>query len=195
MKQGKREELKEHFRRWAIERLRSVPPGRARMEDRKLRERLRTHLQKRKIKRVLLYLPLTLEVDLRPLIAELRRKRVEVYVPFMEGASFRPVKYRLPLHKKRFGIYEPKNSRQYRARKIDIAVVPIVGTDPTLRRIGFGKGFYDRFFEKEKPHIKEIIFIQRRFCRTTFVVTERHDIRADVLIAGKSAGDFPFPGE
>jgi 5-formyltetrahydrofolate cyclo-ligase len=126
-----------------------------------------------------------MEVDLRPLILELRRRSVEVYVPFMEGPSFRPVKYRLPLQKKRFGIYEPKNSRQYRPRKIDVAVVPIVGTDPTLRRIGFGKGFYDRFFENEKRNIEEVIFIQRRLCRSPYVITEQHDVRADILIAGQ----------
>jgi 5-formyltetrahydrofolate cyclo-ligase len=180
-----RQEWKERFRRRAIGVLRSIPRGRARMEDRRLLAKLRRHLKGRRLRRVLLYVPLGLEVDLRPLIGELRRRGVEVLVPFMEGPSFRPVKYRLPLEKKRFGIYEPKNSRQYRPEKIDIAVVPIVGTDPTLRRIGFGKGFYDRFFEKEKRNIGEVIFLQRRLCRSPYVLTQPHDVRADLLIAGR----------
>lgn len=181
----KRREKKERFRRAAIAALRAVTPGRARLEDRRLRERLRARLGTRRLTRVLLYLPLSLEVDLRPLIAELRRRGVEVYVPLMEGASFRPVKYRLPLQRKRFGIYEPKYSRQYRPRKIDVAVVPIVGTDPTMRRIGFGKGFFDRFFEEEKRNIQEIIFIQRRLCYSPVVITEEHDVGADAVIAGR----------
>jgi len=187
---GESREWKERFRREALKALRAVPRGRARMEDRRLLERLRRYFSGRKLQRVLLYLPLGMEVDIRPLIGELRRRGVEVYVPLMEGASFRPVKYRLPLQKKRFGIYEPKNSRQYRAGKIDIAVVPIVGTDPTMRRIGFGKGFYDRFFEKEKKNIGEIVFIQRRLCRSPRIVTERHDVRGDLLITGKKVS-FP----
>ena len=178
-------EAKKAFRRAALDCLRSIPRGRARMEDRRLLARLRRHLRERRLRRVLLYLPLKMEVDVRPLIGELRRRGVEVYVPLMEGPSFRPVKYRLPLRKRRFGIYEPKHSRQYRPKKIDIAVVPIVGTDPTLRRIGFGKGFYDRFFEKEKRHIEEIIFLQRRLCRASRVLTEAHDVRADLLFAGR----------
>jgi 5-formyltetrahydrofolate cyclo-ligase len=127
-----------------------------------------------------------MEVVIRPLIAEFRRRGVEGYVPLMEGASFRPVKYRLPLRRKRFGIYEPKYSRQYRPRKIDAAVVPIVGTDPTMRRIGFGKGFFDRFFEEEKRNIQEIIFIQRRLCYSPVVITEGHDVRADTILAGRT---------
>jgi 5-formyltetrahydrofolate cyclo-ligase len=181
----KRKERKERFRKAAITALRSVAPGRARLEDRRLRERLRAHLFARRPARVLLYLPLPMEVDIRPLIAEFRRRGVEVYVPLMEGASFRPVKYRLPLRRKRFGIYEPKYSRQYRPRKIDAAVVPIVGTDPTMRRIGFGKGFFDRFFEEEKRNIEEIIFLQRRLCYSPVVITEEHDVRADRVIAGR----------
>jgi 5-formyltetrahydrofolate cyclo-ligase len=157
------------------------------MEDRRLLAQLRSLILERHPRRVLLYLPLKLEVDVRPLIGELRRRGVEVYVPLMEGPSFRPVKYRLPLRKRRFGIYEPKHSKQYRPGKIDIAVVPIVGTDPTLRRIGFGKGFYDRFFEKEKRQIEEIIFVQRRLCRASRILTESHDVRADILIAGRPA--------
>jgi 5-formyltetrahydrofolate cyclo-ligase len=156
------------------------------MEDRRILAELRRYLSERSLRRVLFYLPLPMEVDLRPLIGELRRRGVEVLVPFMEGPSFRPVKYRLPLRKKRFGIREPKNSRQYRPRKIDVAVVPIVGTDSTGRRIGFGRGFYDRFFEKERKNIQEIIFVQRRLCRSPEIVTERHDVRADRIVAGKT---------
>jgi 5-formyltetrahydrofolate cyclo-ligase len=189
MKAGER---KERFRRAAIRALRAVSPGRARLEDHRLRERLRAHLGARRLSRVLLYLPLPMEVDLRPLIAELRKRGVEVYVPLMEGASFRPVKYRMPLRRKRFGIYEPKYSRQYRPRKIDIAVVPIVGTDPTWRRVGFGKGFFDRFFEVEKRNIQEIIFIQRRLCYSPVVITERHDVRADTIIAGRAVDLGPL---
>ena len=35
----------------------------------------------------------------------------------MEGESFRLVKYRLPLIKKKFGIMEPKDSKQYKNKK------------------------------------------------------------------------------
>lgn len=102
-------------------------------------------------------------------------------MPFMEGSSFRLVKYRLPLRKKRFGIKEPLDSRQYRIKQIDIAIVPIVGVDVTHRRVGFGKGFYDRFFEKNRKNIKQIIFVARELCYAKEVVTDHYDIEADMI--------------
>ena len=185
---------KREFRKAALAYLCSRGGVRARVKDRKITNMLDELIDRRRPGTVMLYLPMGMEVDVRPLIRRLRRRGVTVLVPFMEGESFRLVKYRLPLQKKRFGIYEPKFSKQYRPKVIDIAIVPIVGTDPTGRRVGFGKGMYDRFFEKEKHNIREILFVQRHLCYSPHVVTDRYDIQADVLIGGRGSafvGDFP----
>jgi 5-formyltetrahydrofolate cyclo-ligase len=130
----------------------------------------------------MLYLPLGTEVDLYPLIKQLRKEKRALYVPFMEGKSFRLVKYRYPLETKRFGIKEPKNSKQYRTKKLDIAIVPIVGMDVTHRPVGFGKGMYDRFFEKEIKNISKIVFVARELCYSKEKITDHYDIEADVVI-------------
>ena len=121
-----------------------------------------------------------MEVNILPLINELRKKRIcEVYVPYMVGKTFKAVKYRLPLKKKRFGIKEPNNSNL--KADIDFAIVPIVGTDETNRRVGFGRGMYDRYFEKLKK--KPItIFTQLTLCKSKLEVTSSHDIKADFII-------------
>lgn len=181
------QEAKARFRREALARLRTLSPAQRRRADYAVSRALEKRIVERKARRVLLYLPLPTEVDIRKLIARLRRAGVRVYVPFMEGESFRLVQYRLPLRRKRFHVYEPNYSKQYRPRKIEIAVVPVVGIDPTLRRIGFGKGYYDRFFEKEKKNIQEIIFLQRRLCCAREIITQSHDIAADCLIAHRLA--------
>lgn len=67
----------------------------------------------------------------------------------MQGESFKMVPFRLPLKKKKFGIYEAGNSLRD-IKNIDVAIVPVVGVDGNLQRVGFGKGMYDRFFEKLK---------------------------------------------
>jgi len=139
-------------------------------------------IQKNKAKKIMLYLPLGTEVNLFPLIKQLRREKRMLYVPFMEGKSFRLVKYRLPLEKKRFGIKEPKDSKQYRIKQIDMAIVPIVGLDVTCRRVGFGKGMYDRFFEKEIKNINKIVFVARVMCYSGEIVTDNHDVKADMTI-------------
>jgi len=131
---------------------------------------------------ILLYLPLKMEVNIYPLIAQLRKEHKQIYVPFMEGKSFRLVKYRLPLRQKQFGIKEPNDSKQYRNKKIDLAIVPIVGVDATLRRVGFGKGMYDRFFEKEYKNINKVVFVARELCYAKEVITDHYDVKADIIL-------------
>jgi len=117
-----------------------------------------------------------------PLIRRLRREGIVVLVPFMEGESFRLVKYRLPLQTKKYGVKEPKFSKQYRKKMIAFAIVPIVGTDRSLRRIGFGKGMYDRFFASYNKEIEEIVFIQRILCQSRVSITDDYDVGADRII-------------
>ncbi len=119
------------------------------------------------------------EVDIRPLFRHLRGRR-KIYVPFMEGKSFKLVQYRLPLQKKRFGLYEPKNSHFFMT-KIDMAIVPVVGVDGRFRRVGFGKGMYDRFFASlgRKPLT---IFVQLAKCHTKEKITDDYDVQADIYI-------------
>ena len=183
---------KSQFRRVAISRLRNIPTSRAKSLDHRVNIGLKKIIDSMNIESVMVYIPLGMEVDINPLIKYLRAKGVNLYVPFMEGKSFILVKYRLPLIKKRFGIYEPKISRQYRKRDIDLAIVPIVGTDKTLRRVGFGKGMYDRFFENSSRYINRVIFVQRLFCINSSIITQEHDVASDLLISSKGYIDKRF---
>ncbi len=132
-----------------------------------------------KFKNILLYIPLASEVDCMQLIKKIRPK-VDIYVPFMEGVSFKMVRFRLPLSRKKFNIKEPKNSFA-RTPKIDLAIVPVLGVDGAFKRIGFGKGMYDRFFESLQSSPK-VVFVQLGECFTEEFICESHDIRADIYI-------------
>jgi 5-formyltetrahydrofolate cyclo-ligase len=134
-------------------------------------------------KNILFFIPMKDEVDIHWVLRKLRREGKNIFVPFMEDLSFKMVKYALPLKKKRFSILEPVN-KQKTLSKIDLAIVPIVGIDYTFRRIGFGKGMYDRFFAslKYKP---KIVFIQLKPCVSKYVVTDYYDIKADEYISFK----------
>ncbi len=144
-------------------------------------KKLEKFIKESESKNILLYIPLGIEVDVRPLIKTLRKKKnINVYVPFMEKDSFKIVKYRLPLHRKKFNILEPNNSF-LKPNKIDIAVVPVVGIDSLNKRIGYGKGMYDRFFDRldYKP---TIIFTQLVLCKSKEILSDNYDIQADYII-------------
>ena len=173
---------KKLFRRQSLAKLKQAQIRLHYQKDYFVMKKLYAAVRRENIRSILLYIPLGIEVDITPMIRLFRREKRLLYVPFMEGESFSLVKYRLPLEKKQFGIREPKYSRQYRKRKIDLAIVPIIGTDPTLRRVGFGKGMYDRFFEREQKNIKKTVFISRKLCWSSQVVTGHYDISADMII-------------
>lgn len=173
---------KKAFRCSCLERLNKVSQRGAYARDKKLLERLYDEIAWNNANTIMLYLPLKMEVDLNSLIKQLRKEKRKLYVPFMEGESFRLVKYRLPLERKKFGIKEPKDSKQYRIKRLDMAIVPIVGLDSTQRRVGFGKGMYDRFFEREKINIKQTVFIARELCYSKEIITDKYDIQADMII-------------
>ena len=173
---------KKSFRSHCIKRLKQADNIRKIKKDKEVLAKLYKIIQEERAINIMLYLPMEMEVNLYPLIVQLRKEQKNLYVPFMEGKSFRLVKYRLPLRKKRFGILEPIDSKQYRKKNIDIAIVPIVGTDCTHRRVGFGRGMYDRFFEKEQFNIKKIIFVARELCSSHDVVTDHYDVKGDMIL-------------
>ena len=177
-----KEHRKQAFRKGCLEELKKLSSSRTYVKDKHILDTLYQHITQSNAHNIMLYLPLGMEVNIYPLIRRLRKEKKNLYVPFMEGASFRLVKYRLPLFKKQFGIKEPNDSKQYRKKQIDIAIVPIVGVDATHRRVGFGKGMYDRFFEKNIKNIKQVVFVARTLCYAKEVVTDHYDVKADMIV-------------
>ncbi len=174
------------FRKICIERAKRRKNVNTYKQDKLVNRRLYEYIKRVKANSIMLYIPLKIEVNIYSLINRLRKEKKVVLVPFMEGKSFRLVKYRLPLKKKQFGVKEPKTSNKYN-KKIDLAIVPIIGTDRTLRRVGFGKGFYDRFFEKNHKNITEILFVGREYCVSSKVITDEHDVEGDFYITPKNS--------
>ena len=134
-------------------------------------------------KNILIFIPLKNEPDIRWVINKLRREKKNIFVPFMEDLSFKMVKYTLPLKKKKFSILEPLNKNKTLS-KIDLAIVPIVGMDKSFKRIGFGKGMYDRFFARLSYRPK-IVFVQLKPCISKEILTDDFDIAADEYISFK----------
>ncbi len=50
------------------------------------------------------------------------------------------------------GIPEPKKGKVVAADKIDVVFVPLLAADKKGNRVGYGKGFYDRFLRKCVPN-------------------------------------------
>ncbi|MDP1785678.1 MAG: 5-formyltetrahydrofolate cyclo-ligase [Sulfuricurvum sp.] len=170
---------KSDFRSTCLERLRNLSTAGKLYRDARVNHYLINILRKEKGKRILFYWPFGFEADIRKTIWALRSKK-SLYLPFMDGVSFKMVPLRLPLERKAFGIYEPRFSH-LTIKLIDVAIVPVVGVDGSFCRIGFGKGMYDRFFPtlKAKPLT---IFIQSCRCQTSVKLCDDYDISGNLLI-------------
>ncbi|MDY0089556.1 MAG: 5-formyltetrahydrofolate cyclo-ligase [Flavobacteriaceae bacterium] len=55
-----------------------------------------------------------------------------------------------------YGIPEPVNGLEVPVSKIDVVFVPLLAYDKKGNRVGYGKGFYDRFLQKCRPDVIKI---------------------------------------
>ena len=55
-----------------------------------------------------------------------------------------------------YGIPEPINGIEIDTKKIDLVFVPLLISDEKKYRVGYGKGFYDRFLAECKLDVKTI---------------------------------------
>lgn len=148
-------------------------------------------LQTLQAKNILLYAPFVFEADIWELIWRLKRQKKKIFLPFIQDLSFKMLPLHLPLQKNRFGIFESKYSN-FNLAKIDTAVIPVFGIDAKFRRVGFGKGMYDRFFShnhKITLHNKKgvcKVFVSRTPCISPRVITQSFDIKGDYFVTALS---------
>ena len=100
----------------------------------------------------MVYLALPQEVQTTRIIAQARVWQKRVAVPVVQGNSLAAVE--LPddpaqLQRGRFGILEPSGTQVViPPEEIDCVMVPGVAFDYRGGRLGFGKGYYDRFLSR-----------------------------------------------
>ena len=61
-----------------------------------------------------------------------------------------------PLAMNRWGITEPQHGKEVPSELIDLVVVPLLAFDKKGHRLGYGKGFYDRFLSGCRSNVKKI---------------------------------------
>lgn len=171
---------KNRFRRSAKEKLQKTIKSNTYPKDKAFEKNILNFIHKTAAKHILIFLPLPIEPNVLGVIKKMRALKKIIYIPFIEDINFKIVKYRLPVKIGAYGIASCGNSHTL-IKKIDLAIVPAIGIDSKFRRVGFGKGMYDRFFDSlgYKPLVA---FAQRTLCFSSEEVGEAHDLVGDYLI-------------
>lgn len=129
------------------------------------------------------------EVDTAPFMHYLRTKhsRVNIVVPVVDVAHdiLRHVHVHdeIELVKNRWGIPEPKMPVEYvQPMMLDMVLVPLLGFDLQGNRIGYGKGYYDKFLELVRPKCLKVGLAFELNKVVEGIPAEPHDVRLDFVI-------------
>ena len=89
------------------------------------------------------------EVNLSPLLQKLQKQGRTILLPRVEGDDLLAVEYRdeNDIELSSFGIREPLGE-PFAIDKIDVVIVPGLVFDASGYRLGYGKGYYDRFLPR-----------------------------------------------
>ena len=95
-----------------------------------------------------------------------------------------------PLKINKFGIPEPFLSKIFYP---DILLVPMVGYDKNLNRLGYGGGFYDRYIEKIEKRKKVIkIGLAFSYQKINSVPVNKYDKKLDFIITEKGITKWEY---
>jgi len=130
------------------------------------------------------------EVKTDPVIQWLIRNHFTVSVPVVNFDKNRLEHYQISafgnFETNRWGVREPAPESRLRRTEpalFDVVFVPVVASDRKKNRLGYGKGFYDRFLS-ETPALKAGLVFDICISENEIPV-ENFDVKMDLLISDR----------
>lgn len=170
--------MKKALRRELIERRKAMDAAVKAAADRDIFEQLKPFLDK--AGSVFTYASTETEVDTRRLISHCLDRGIPVALPVSGDTEleFFYITDISELKKGRFGIDEPPRSKPALPDKNTLCIVPALCADGNGLRLGYGRGYYDRFLSGFRGC--SVILCYGSFKRE--VPAEPHDIKANFTV-------------
>lgn len=173
-----KKQLREHFKKLRA----SVPDKEA--KDLKIRNKLSNLWVYRDAKTVFTYVSMGSEVSTIEIIEMALKASKKVAVPYCipgtREMKFYYIRSLDDLEPGSFGVLEPKTDKCEEAKEHSgICLVPGLAFDRTGRRLGYGKGYYDRFLSNFNGCTVGLTY---QCCIADELPSGRYDVKVDTVI-------------
>lgn len=175
-------ELRETLRRQALQRRNDIPEHLRSAFSHMIKKSAQEIIEELGARTVHCYLSFRSEVDTSELIHALQADGIRIVSPVTLDDG-RMESYELT--EKRtvgsFAVPEPERVHRVSPSEIDAVILPVVSYDGAGTRLGYGKGFYDRFLTELTASVPKIGLA---FCaqESDAIPREAHDIPLDIII-------------
>ena len=187
--------VKEDIRRSLLKRRRSLPEKELKRVSCEINTYLINEIQNRDLKKILVYQSIDNEPSVEKTTELAWQKNIKVYIPKVvskEKIIINRLRKDSSYSKNKFGINESNDSETVELDEIDLAVLPLVGIDINGFRLGYGGGYYDRFFYQDRELSRKpfIIGVGYAFQILEVSFAENHDLKCDSVITEKGVLKF-----
>lgn len=175
---------KKQIRKELIEKRKNIPRDKKVIYDKEISRKITHSDYFKKAEQVLVFASRGDEFDTRYIIEKCRIENKNVFYPLClnnQGEmKFLKVDSREDLQNGMYNIPEPKSiCKEYKPEENDLIIVPCLSVDNDGYRIGYGKGYYDRFLKDFKgvsvcPCYEELL--------TDSLPTDEYDVKINILI-------------
>ena len=143
--------------------------------------------QKKKITKIALYYPSNLELNVLKILEFNNILRQDILLPVINKKNYMNFfswKKNDVLFVNEFGMLEPAKTH---IKVPDIMLVPILAFDKNKYRLGYGKGFYDRYLNKYLKQFKNILTVGVAFSfqRHHKLPINKNDVKLDFILTEK----------
>lgn len=179
------DQKKERLREQLLNQRESIPQEKYRLASDSIIRRLQEQSEYSAVKTVHCYVSMNgrREVDTHGLIKKMLSGDKRVIVPVTDFNEYTLSHVNLTsfdmLETNKWGVLEPPSGEEISADEMELVIVPMVGADEQGNRIGYGKGFYDRFLKEVNCPKVGLIFEQNV---VEEVPSGKYDIPLDKII-------------
>lgn len=155
------------------------------IQSKNICDKLMTLIEEGQYNVLLLYAPLKDEPDVMEIYDSMNGK-ADIYFPRVleDWMDFYKVNSINELESGYFGVREPSfkcEKIEYKDNMRILMAVPGIAFDDRGYRIGYGKGFYDRYLSVYKDRITTVGICFKE-CRAERIANDEHDIAVDIIL-------------